>query len=98
MPAATSFGSRQKSATVWLNFSNMNSKHAQRNLADARKAGQRDTDFHCYCTCGTCWTTASISSSGAIGFAEVGQRSCFLDPVERIIRHEMDLAIQWSHR
>src|SRR4029453_14782881 len=71
MPAERSFGSPLKCATAWLNFSNMNSKRVPRNLGDARKAGRRDTAFHCYYSSGICWTTASISSFGVNGFVDV---------------------------
>src|SRR5215472_10372256 len=97
MPVARSCGSRQKCASVWLDFSNMNSKRVLWSLGDARKAGRHDTAFHWYYSFGTCSTTASTSFFGVIGFADAANVLGFPKP-NKIISHEVDLAIQWSHR
>jgi hypothetical protein len=72
-----------KCATVWLNFLNRSSKPAPRSLVDGRKVGRRDTAFHCCCSSGTCWTTASISSSGGIGFADAASVPAFAKPKKK---------------
>jgi hypothetical protein len=47
-----------------------NSKRVRPNLAGAPEAGRHATASRCYCSSGTCWTTASISFSGVTGFAD----------------------------
>ena len=83
MHVAKSFGSQQRCATVWLNFSNTNSKHVPWSLADAQKAGRRDMVFRCCYFSGTCWTRVSISSSGTIGFANFTNILAFSRPKEK---------------
>jgi hypothetical protein len=51
--------------------------------ACASELGGRATAFHFYYASGTCWTIASISSSGVTGFAEAANVLAFSKRKER---------------